>query len=792
MKARAQGSYLLEFALVVLSVAFFIVGVSDLAKIFHARSAVHAGVSEGLRCLYPSDPTCAKVSLPSAELSGSRYNAWVWGTEGTLLPQSSFLVSTSLFNEPVRAAKRMTGTMSSIRVTRGSSAFDPHVVQFPISAHAPYLLTVKDLPKIAGVDPLRPIFLDRYTNREVEPNQALSIQGIRGSGQRTVPRGGQDEYHSIFEIGARSFNLSESWMNHESDAVTMAEIFRIFGREVPCYKGETYASGGMPHIKWNISSEPERCSHRAPLGDGSTTQRALLQGTSLQIPIMLRVSGVPLAMSRSAVGKVVVRLEWNNGRTSGSRELGGRVFTSGGSGNLIVRGADRSDIQKSAWGSYEERYAREIELHGTLPLLPLDSTVTVRLFLSSVSGDPVGWEGREIEVFHPRYQLVHETYSCGYSPNPDVCAATLLPVRELYRTVDTTREVVLKQEGVRECRRDPPSPLEQSSESVLQRISDSIRRGESQRGHRFWLHASGKVDVCEPESRTYECSDEQREYLKGCRPEPSKEYAVSHCKVDDYREELDRIVDVSFTEKEQVPSDRRGQCSDEPFPECAAPHVTDAGTRFLGAGGKNCSSAINVSPAPERSGPFYDNICESVPDKVRERYRAINKVPSDIPISVVSLPETPVYSALPPSDSCIVSEPTTGGDTRRVLCGRSVSRSAARRCCERHEGRCSLEELPPSPGNINTGLIRVIEEAAETRVIDTIQSIYPPARAPIGCNTGSENCIDVDARVVGNDSVARVHASVRVPLTLTSWFRSKGITLEYQEERILERALMNG
>jgi hypothetical protein len=86
----------------------------------------------------------------------------------------------------------------------------------------------------------------------------------------------------------------------------------------------------------------------------------------------------------------------------------------------------------------------------------------------------------------------------------------------------------------------------------------------------------------------------------------------------------------------------------------------------------------------------------------------------------------------------------------------------------------------------------VMEEAAENRVIETIQAIYPRAQGPSSCEAGSENCINVDARVTANDSIARVQASVRVPLTLAPWFLSDGITLEYQEERALERALMNG
>lgn len=791
-RAPDKGSYLLEFALAALAVAFFIVGVSDLAKIFHARSAIHAGVTEGLRCLYPTDPTCANVTLSNAEIGSSRYNAWVWGSEGTLLPQSSYLVSASLFNEPMREVSRVASRISSLQVKQGSSGYAPHTVQFPVAAHAPYLLTIRDLPRIGGADPMRPTFVDRYTNRAITPNRAFAIQAIRGFGERSVPNAGRDEYHSSFEIGARSFTLSDAWTQYSRDAVAMRDISIKYGRDVPCYKGELDSSATSPRIRWSLSRAPEVCAHRVQDGSGSTTQRNLLQGTSLQVPIMVRVSGVPVGMSGGAVGKVVARLEWRGSRSSGSRELGGRVFSNGSSGNLIVRGADKSDIQNSAWQPYQERYLREIELHGTLPLIPLDATVTVRLFLSSVSGDPVGWEGREIEVFYPRYQLTHETHSCGYSPNPGVCERNIAPVRPLYTAHDTSRELVSKQESSRECRRNEPTPLEESTESVLGRLAESIRRGETPQGYTFWLAMNGAADACDPVVRTYACTDDFKEHLRGCRPEYPSEYLRSRCQIDDFREELDQISEVLFDEQNRPTADRRGACSDEPFPECAAPHIIESGTRFLGAGSNNCSSAINVSPASERSGPFYDNVCEPVSERIRNRYRKVHKIPSEIPISVISLAEPPVYSASVPSDSCVANEPTGEGDGRRVLCGRSVSRLAARRCCERHEGRCSLEELPPPPGSVHGGLTRVIEEAAEIRVIETIQAIYPPAKSPTGCDAGSENCINVDARVVGNDSTARVQASVKVPLTFTSWFRGDGITLQYQEERALERALMNG
>lgn len=789
---KQTGSYLLEFALAALGVAFFVVGVSDLAKIFHARGAVHAGVSEGLRCLYPTDPTCANVSLPNADITGSRYNAWVWGTEGSLLPQSSYLLSASLFNEPVQAAPRMASRLTSVRVAQAQMGYAPHTVQFPVSAHAPYLLTIRDLPRIGGADPLRPTFRDRYTGQDMTPNRAFAIQTIRGSGQRLKPSSSRSEYDSTFEIGSRSFTLSDAWPLRPNDTALMTNISTTYGRAVPCYRGAIDSSTGASRIAWSDTKAPTTCTHREQQSSGTTTQVNLLEGTALRVPLMIRVSGVPLRMTNTAIGKVVALLEWRGTAGSGDRELGGRVFSNGSSGNLIVRGADRSDIYASSWPPYEERYSREIELHGTLPPIPVGSTVTVRLFLSSVNGEAVGWEGREIEVFYPRYQFTHEVHSCGYSSNPEACASSPAPVRPLYNALDSARELTLKQERPRECNRNEPTPLEESGESVLARLTDSIRRGETPRGYSFWLTAQQAGDPCAPITKTYSCSDDYREHLKGCGPSYSPDYVQSRCPMEDFRAGTDEISDMSVDEQARPNAEKRGECSEEPFPECAVPYVTESGTRFLGGAANNCSNAINVSPASQRAGPFYDNLCESVSDRVRERYRTIHKIPAAIPVSVVALPEAPVFSPRPPSDSCVSSEPTMGGDPRRVLCGRSVSRAAARRCCERHDGRCSLEELPPPPGRINSGLMTVIEEAAENRVIETIQAIYPRAQGPSTCEMGSENCINVDAQVIGNDSIARVQASVKVPLTLAQWFLSDGITLEYQEERALERALMNG
>ena len=59
-KTCVRGSYLLEAAIVTFGLAVFLVGASDVARIFHARSALRAGVREGLRCLYPTDGGCAR------------------------------------------------------------------------------------------------------------------------------------------------------------------------------------------------------------------------------------------------------------------------------------------------------------------------------------------------------------------------------------------------------------------------------------------------------------------------------------------------------------------------------------------------------------------------------------------------------------------------------------------------------------------------------------------------------------------------------------------------------------
>lgn len=772
------GGYLLELSLTIIGVAFFIVGLSDVSRIFHARGAVRAGVSEGLRCLYPTDAGCASVSLSNADIGGPRYNVRVWGSGGTILPRSQYLIMAPMFNEPVLQASYNSRKLQSVQVSQPNDSFSQHAVLYPALAHAPYLLTVRDLPRIGG-GPLDPKFFDRYTNARIAPNQTLSIQGVVRSGERAVPNAarGQDEYDKGFYIGSSSFVVSGAWPQAFTDAPVMAAIRQTYGRSVPCYEGALASGGTTPRIQWPTSGPPAACSYRSQL----------LSAESLRVPIMIRVSGNPTGMSDEAQGKIVVTLSWTGSEKT--YRLGGSVFTGKGSGNLIVRGMAQSDIKTGARSAYKNHYENEVRLHGTLPLIPLNARVLLKFYLSSVDGDVVGWQGGSVEVFHPIYQFVRETYECGYTETPATCANPPGNVQMLYSTLNSTQSLRSKSLGSSLCKRDAPAPLEESELSVLGRVQQEIASGSQPQPYSFWLTSSEASTSCAPQSNVYECNDTAREYMSGCSaPTYSQDYIQEHCVISDFRASMDSIESVGYDDKTEIRTEQRGGCSNEAWPACA--NTQTVGEQFFGTSSGSCGSALNRSAPQNSEGPLFDNLCTNVLENLKTKYREKYHVPANVPIVGIQMAAEPIAAGGRRIDPCINSYSAPDGDSTLVLCGQGVTRLGAQKCCDANGGRCIREEIPNSGGSGNSGVVRTVLNSAINRVQSTVQTAYPAAEAADACVEGDSNCLRVDANLVNDNTTAAIRAQMRVPLALSSLVGGSGATVEYEESRILERALM--
>lgn len=786
VQSPQRGSYLLEFGVVTLGIAMAIVGIADVARIFHARGAIRAGVTEALRCLYPADPKCTSTTLSNALIPGARFNAWVWGSEGYMIPQTRYTIVSSIFQEPVLEIGYEATKLNSIDVSQPDSAFDRHAIQFPVDAHSPYLVMTRDLPMISGSDPLNPTFRDRYSGKRIEPNQTIAIQSIRKLAVRSVPnpQKGENEYSAGFEIGSQTVTFTDSWLTELKDASQMAAIREQYGVSVPCYQGPLVSGASSPRLEWPRTKQPRICSYRST--SGSESHLHLLSGENLSIPIMIRISGVSRATSASAQGKIVASLSWYDRGRQMTRQLGGRVFSSSGQANFVTRGADWNDINPDARLAYRERYRDEIELHGTLPLIPVRSAITVRLYLSSVNGQPVGWQGESLEVFYPRVQLVREVMACGFSEDPTVCASEPVGRPILYRDVGDSRMIRAVSKGGSVCSRKAPQSLETADSDVVARIQAAVRQGMKPAPYSFWVPGGG---ACPVRVNSYLCDDQFKDEMIGCREERSQEYILSRCNVLDYQPERDSIKEVRYDEEARSRLTHRGQCSDEPLPECAQPYVKEYGTRVLGASAAGCSAAINISPPPETTGALMDTVCVDLANVLRQRYRERTRLGAEGSLVVLSTPVEPLFSPKPPSDPCTPAEKILRGDTRRFLCARESSRWRAQQCCDTHEGRCVIEEFPPSDGIPAESVVEALLSSAEERAIESVRAIYPPTHGPNECVHGESNCLGVHATLERGNTVARVQAQLSVPLGMLSLFGKPDIVVEYDEERLLERAI---
>ena len=785
-ESKELGSYLLEFSVAIIGIAVFIVGVADISRMYQARAAVKAGVTAGLRCLYPNDAGCLTGDPANAVINPTRFNAWVWGRDGYQFPRSSVVLNASWFNEPVFEVPLVSRQVSGIDVRRERTPYRNFATLFPIDAHAPYLLKVRDIPRLDGTDPLNPIFLDRVSGQRLP----ATARGLPGDQVIRLQNVGLNATASTawVSIGAVSFSVADAWANQAADSSVVSGIEGSYGVTVPCYQGSVLQGPSGASLQWPPTGSPQSCQYRTPT-------QTLLTNLGVRVPLLFRLTGSRNNVSPGAQGEVRIRMVFTNLRGEQKQiELGGRTFSDSGSVDFLARGASRDDdVSRRLARAYDNAGYEELDKYGSIPMVPLSGNIRLEFFLRKTVGganQTVGWRGEDLQLFYPKMEFVHEVLDCGYSENPASCSSSVLPVLPLYSDLDVNRPLSAKPRDSKACERFLPVGVQGSYSETLTRLQERFERGELRTPTSFLSVSDNLGDTCTPQISSVACSDEPTQVLQGCEGENVPSNLVSMCDIDRFDSAYDSISDIRFKVDPVDERERRGGCSDEAFPECSRPHQIPQGEQFLGSSGASCSDARRVVAQPFASQPFFNNTCVDIAGRLVEEYRVAHEIPESIDIPIISKVEPAVYSSVPPTDSCQEYGGTGEGDTERLLCAHSSTRGVARRCCERHEDRCILEEVPADPANGTDSTVGGLLASAADRVVETVQIAYPAAQSGAACEARLNNCVQIETALINDRSEAQVRASMSVPLSVLGWLGfSETAVIENEQTRILERSL---
>lgn len=778
-----RGSYLLEASIVTFAAAFFLVGASDVSRIFHARSAVRAGVREGLRCLYPTDAGCAPADTVHPAPASLRYNVSVWDESVQyVVPTEIWRAQAEWMTEPELTVPIEATRVSQATVQLAREKFREHEVLFPVQGHHPYLVQQREFPFIGGRDPLNPEFRDRVTRERSLPNKSVDISDIRGM-TRNVAGLQQSGFEPQFRIGSAQFSLRDAWPGRDTDLSQIRALEQQHGVKIDCYAGELVRQASPARIDWSRHSGlPPLCRYR---GDAR-----LFSADGLRVPLMLRVTGNTRGTSAAGQGKALIQLRWTMGSSRAEQRLGGRLLSAGVSGNFVVRGAVLDDVAENARAPYEKggAYYEELRDNGMVMLVPAAAQVFVDVFLVSLNGQPVSWQGGSLELFYPSFSYFPERYSCELASNPAICSGGV-PVKPLYTSLELERTLASRELFASECSRSAPDGYERDPAYFLADLRKRLQSGEAARSTTFWALDADAASTCAPISRTIPCSGAAQEHLKGCGEcqEVDERRLPEGCEEASFDPARDRVTDVSCRTAPLEEVERRMGCSDAALPACAKPHAS-RGSHSLLQGGPQCEYAQRHSPPALESEPTAVSRCGAT-TQLADQYRTQHNVPAGVEVVLTKATGPDTVSTDEPDDPCVVYETGIRRSPERP-CGAMLSSDGAAQCCAGSGGRCIVRSVLLPKSSWRSGGSGVELSGAVQRAASTVQAAYPQAQRQESCGGGGAHCLDISAREVSSEGSASVRASLTVPLRLASLFGQGAFTVEHQESRKLEQAVM--
>lgn len=801
--AKQRGWHIIESSIAVVALATFMLGVSDVVRIFNARTAVRQGVVDGLRCLYPTAESCTTDVAGGLEMAPPLYRSFVQGPATFQYMRSDYSVSAVWRTEPIREATSVRRSLSSLQVRYKQDAYRDYHVRFPVQARAMYLLKTRDLPSVelapntalsANQRVLQARFIDRDTNKPLRDgaagSQSVSLAKVRGA----TSRGAE------LELGKISFSLADAWPSRDKDTERIDDMRRRYGYRgaIPCYQGETHTSSSGSTIQWSPEKAPAACRYQ-------NSNLEIFNGKDLRVPIMIRIRGDRYDTDRGSRGVVRAELEFRDGDKVERRSLGGRAFESDTTnGDFVIRGVGHEvDAAKDYFSVCKEGAGySECDTYASLPLIPRDARVTITFLLKRSHGTgSVGWAGDSLQVVYPQFRLAEEVKECGTSREPHSCERSVAPMLPIVTV--TERNAALTSEPIgnagEQCIRRSPQGSYASPEDALAALQPGFASGaQALRATSFSARDDAASALCPGEQKSFtECQDEGRITLRGCEQELpySRQELLGRCGVEDFQEGRDTLLEVAHTDHILAETDRRAACTGVPFPGCASAHLRKVAEQFLASDGATCSDSI-VASAPEwMAGRKFDYAsgdgCPNLKQELEQQYRLLHPaVPPQAAVVVAVQPAPALVALAAPSVQCQSFSIATGQESE---CASGVPYYAAQQCCRGAQGACRIEQVSAggAAGSANSWDARLAR--ATLRAAETVQVAYPRVQS-VGsaqCAAQAKNCLQIQGTKIDNDTRVQMRASMQVPLSLMGWLGLSQLgTVEYTEARTLEAVLV--
>ncbi len=855
------GGYTFELGLVLLGISLFTVGIFDVARLLQGRNAVRAGVDEAVRCLVTaSSPDNCRTPRGYGGTVQLQNRVDVFSA-GYQLPYSSVSAFARWSEVPRYAATVVEYPSANYRVEYDltQQRLGQQSIRFPLNAISEYLLETTPPVYLTGTSFSPDLRSLRNRQQRIgvpttEVSSGLPEQIVTGAILRGINTDAE-EYSLRFLIGSASFQVNGM---DAASRNTFSEL-RARGITPSCFQPRSYnptssivpssalqASNDGTVIDWSQSGSIEGCSvQSASIRNGSAQ---LLTDASILVPVAFQVTGGAAVSAPGTEGKVSIAAEWIGADgVLVRRNLGGRVFNtpilraseSGSrralralmnrespSGTLVMRGVPKENLSQELFNEYQSEYSD----HGAPLLVPDGSTVTLKFYMRKTIGTPtslVGWSGKSIKVYHPKYTAVRQGLYQTVEDTPNTCRKTDAQLKiegyghlssapltrcelDLQRgpIVDTSEQKTCEQVPYGEKRIVENNPTERVANIWQSAQNDPLSITSKQS---FLVLA----EVCASLRKQAQCPPNRFvKRFEGCEVEMAKELSSNFCDLEiPHHAQNTRIIPLSqervvFTTVEfdacNLPKD---------LPPCATlTEIPDkARTLLPGEDPAQCRGVTQRSAVADPyklPTPMTRTQCEeNIPSEI-EKLRSRNRFPIGSTISLNC--SDPEWSFVPeePKEEGVPYRKTPEGALHKIAA--NVSSNYADALCASRSEKCEKRAQPKKEvviqaNNGNSPYGGINQQKAAEVLYETVQTFYPRAEPctpqQLGgtqgggtwsctCDPTAKNCLQVSISEQPADGRINVDASIQVPQIMLSTLSDKLEVIQHRREGVPEERII--